>query len=373
MKRIMLLALTLTGILTMTGCTSYENTNPNKEEDKFEIPEGLHSLPNFLERLKGAYEVDIEVNGVVDTIAVDGNYIRSTVDGEKLTQYYEDSRYYSFVENDGEFYRKVIQEEMFTIPFDISIVSYEDFMYDNELDVYVLTDEILIEVGIDSLYVSYDNDIDNIVFNAVIDGDETKLIYNSINTFEIQEYSIDLYNIDLIYDLFDNNYSYQVNQVEAKIQEYGGVSIESFHTREYSDVGYFNRAIPYAKQYFVKYNNDSTADVVTQEGIVTEGESIESYSSFHINMYLYETIDNPYDMLLDSYYEDGRYIYKTNRTTGVLNRSIKFSEDYKSFTMYYIGFSEESYNVTYSNFGNISYNDFMQLPEVSTSYVNLKK
>ncbi len=395
MKKLLTLATCLT-LFGLVGCSSYENSNQLPEEDKFLAPSGIHELPHFISLLNEASTYDVvvydEVSGMREFKA-DNNLKFGYINSVEIVEMYSGGSFFIYETNNDVTLRRNSADNAFDIiPFDLDKLEYAHFDYVDFSSTYELKQSLLEEYNIDGLYITYDEDIENVIFSVKIDDELTDYTI-TLNDDKInvpEEYEHTLEDLDKIEDFFVNrgydSYLANVYFLEKEANNVGKYVLQSKHTGEYSRAVYWDAIDTPSGFTYIKYDGLGGFEYVDINGnpdvpTFTTPEYMES--SVYKNMFTTETVLNIYDVLKDSYYDSETELYYWYSEEIDYLFSIDFAPDA-------LGTEEDAqvtvqfkwvepngtlvlWHLRYHSFGNVDYNDFMELVIPSSSYVNLIK
>lgn len=368
MKKLTFLALSLVGVSLLTACSSYTNGNELEEEDKYIRPEGVHELADFLTQFDTKYTMITTLNNNVSIVNVDGTIKKSVVDGVEYYEELDDTRYYLYDQSYNTY--SIYIESQLQIPFDFLDVKFSDFIEFEES--YTLSAEKSLEFNIDSLTVTYDKIMSNILFTTSKDD----CIYESFissgvdlkipqQTFELKLHGLDEITNFLVDSNYDN-YSVITDRTKTSRTEL----YYSYHTAEYSDYIYFDNNLLIFLWHVILYDN-GVPSLISSEYTIEEARIIQVDSFVTLNMFVCDSSDDLYEKLLMSSYdsETNTYIYSSNEEY----ETFIFNEDYNE--IYYDDYNDLRFRHTLYNFGTTTIDDFMHsIPDVSTlGYTNLIK
>lgn len=393
MKKLLVLSVCVAAIC-LTGCTNYENSNELVEGDKLLAPYGIGDFENFISKLNNA--TNYYVTTYNDEIGVQ-NY---QIDGLKKYGYIDDYENFEFFNGgnfelyttlEGKYIKEGFKETSFNvIPFDLKILNIDDFYYVDYSSMYELKQECLEDYNVEGLYITFDDVTEKIVFSSNVDGLYTDYSFE-INSSCIDiptEFELKLEGLDEITNFFDVGHnSYQTSiYLNDKLHSVGDVVFENFHTPYYSKIGFFHEYTNVCFTGYIEYLDDNEYKFINKYGEDTTYVSKIWQSSIYFNMFVVETYADIYTLLINSYYdsETEKYCTFSAGLYGFFNVSFNpFATDVEGDPTFELDFtfrvasSEEPYyfeatcRAEYFNFGNVDYNDFMELSEDTLSYINM--
>lgn len=380
MKKIILLALSLVGILALSGCSSYVNSNELEEDDKFVRPHGVHELADFIAQFNGQYTMTTSIDGELSVVMVDGDKRKSTINGVSYYEDLNDERYYFYTQTDDATKHSIYVDRQIETPFDFNDISFSDFEYVEANDTYKLISSKADEFSLEELIVSYDFSNENILFTSVIEGVECASSVVKTGVVDMPNSSeLSLYNLDKIEDLLINagheNYSVETNT--SKFTGNGWSETHTtYHTAQYT---FFNRydAVKYNTSYYqlIEYTETDTLLRLTQYPDISAFNYCMTDTFIWLNMFVSTDSRSMYDRLLESSYDEATksYIYVSD---GV-EESYTFNDDYTTLTFddhnvdYFRHIFHDFGTTTTDNFQN--YIDNYLSSQTSYGYVNLIK
>lgn len=395
MKRLLTIAICMF-VFGLAGCSSYENSNNLPEEDKFLTPSGIHELPHFIHELNTAKTYDVVVYDDINlkrSFKVDNNVKIGYINDVQTIEVSTGSSYFIYENNGDSIKRLNSPDNIFDIiPFNLEQLKYTDFDFIDFSSTYELKQELLDEYNVEGLYISYDDEIENVIFCVREDDDlrDFTITLNNDNIEIPENYEHTLESFDEI-ELFFKGSSYDSYQsdvyfLDSEQNHIGKYHLQNFHTKEYSRDVYYDANTQPNSYTYIKYNNGDSqyVDINGNPYSVTfPNPEIMEYSVYK-NMFVSETKLNPYDLLLDSYYDEESelYYWYCEGIDGLFSIDFSPNADGSSIdpqiTIRFRWYDLDDgtlalWTLRYHSFGNVDYNDFMELKMTSSCYVNMIK
>ncbi len=363
MKKILLLIFGVSVSLLLVGCSGdgYNNSNDLEEEENFVIPEGIHSIELFVEQMVNNHTMKINNNGNQRNVYFDGNIRKETILGVDYIEVLEDSRY-SFYDLDLNEY-SVYLESQLDLDFILSDIVINDFTYDANSDSYAMNDDVLSELNLVSLVITYETE--EFIFNVQNDISSYVITFESgIELVEPTSANLNLFNLDKVEELFDGGYtSYQV---QSKF-EYDYEVHFMYHAESYTRhrFGYYDTC---SYQAYVEYIDGEATLLYVDKFFNGDYFATVIRSAAYWNEFVCDEVPSTLSIIEKSIYDidNNCYIYSTENHT----ETYTFNADYTGFRLIDTRCPLNSYH-DFSRYGEVSESEIPNLDLYKTNYVNL--